>query len=156
MNADIVDELEAEGSDLCRRAARHIRIKRTWVSLIEGMLRQSGSASEYTDEVGERLRADAVRKHLGLPPGPPRVTDMMRNFKVTCDDCGWRGHEDQVLQAPSPFQATDIVYGCPACLSVNSMAMACAHPECWEGVTCGSPLPDGGYTQTCGLHRPFK
>lgn len=38
---DIVDDLEAEGSALSRRAARYIRIKRTWIELVERMLRKT-------------------------------------------------------------------------------------------------------------------
>lgn len=39
MANDLVDDLEAEGSPLSLRAARYIRIKRTWIGLVEKMLR---------------------------------------------------------------------------------------------------------------------
>lgn len=35
MANDIVDDLEADGRPLSRRAARYIKIKRAWISLLE-------------------------------------------------------------------------------------------------------------------------
>lgn len=35
MAEDIVDELEAEGSELSLRAARYIRVKRSWAASLE-------------------------------------------------------------------------------------------------------------------------
>jgi hypothetical protein len=45
MNEDIVDELEAEGSDLSRRAARYIRIKRATCGLLEEERRATAEKS---------------------------------------------------------------------------------------------------------------
>lgn len=75
--------------------------------------------------------------------------------KVVCDErrCGWRGLESEMLSAPSPFDATDTIYACPQCKTINSCFMACDEPGCWLGVCCGTPTPTG-YRNTCSKHAP--
>lgn len=53
MAEDIVDELEAEGSDLSKRAARYIRIKRQTEAGLEQQLRsmcRKSLAAEWSPE----------------------------------------------------------------------------------------------------------
>lgn len=71
--------------------------------------------------------------------------------KQRCDECGWRGTDDQVLRAPNPFDPEDTLYGCPDCKQVECLRRACDDPECWEFASCG--WPDGDrYRTTCGPH----
>lgn len=79
----------------------------------------------------------------------------MSSDKCICEVCHWEGVNEEVLSAPNPFDAQDVVYGCPKCNSVDSMLPACEHEGCWRRVTCGTPTPDG-YAQTCEKHVPKK
>lgn len=76
-------------------------------------------------------------------------------MKVLCNArrCGWHGQEEEVLQAPNPFDSTDTLQGCPECKSVETIFVACDEPDCWKQATCGTPTPSG-YRQTCGKHVP--
>ncbi len=78
---------------------------------------------------------------------------MIETDKRTCGVCYWRGTSDQILVAQNPFDPGDTVTGCPKCLSVDSTTIVCDEPGCWKEVTCGTPIPDGSYRQTCGTHR---
>lgn len=73
--------------------------------------------------------------------------------KVQCEVCAWIGTAAQILHAPSPFDADDILDGCPQCKSVNTLHALCDEPGCTEPVSCGTPTKDG-YRQTCGEHAP--
>ena len=73
--------------------------------------------------------------------------------KVICEECGWYGLGKELLRAQNPFDSADIIYGCPKCRSVDSTAIACDEPGCWEKASCGTPTKDG-YRTTCGKHMP--
>jgi hypothetical protein len=73
--------------------------------------------------------------------------------KRLCKECGWHGTETEVLTAPNPFEEDTEITGCPACLSVESMAVACDAADCWNEICCGTPTPTG-YRTTCYNHRP--
>ncbi len=75
--------------------------------------------------------------------------------KVICDSplCDWKGMKDEVLNGTNPFDPTELIYGCPECLQINTTVYACDEPDCWMEVTCGTPTEDG-YRSTCGLHAP--
>jgi hypothetical protein len=77
--------------------------------------------------------------------------------KVLCDEhrCGWHGLQAEVLQTPNPFDPSDMLDGCPACKSINTIRYACDEPDCWREATCGSPT-ETGYRQTCGQHMPRR
>ena len=75
--------------------------------------------------------------------------------KVLCQECGWFGHNEDVLAAENPFDKDEMVYGCPKCKSVDSVISACDAPGCWKKVTCGWPHPDG-YRNTCSDHYRVK
>ena len=41
--------------------------------------------------------------------------------KVICKECGWVGTSDELLKAPNPFSVLEDIYGCPQCLTPNSV-----------------------------------
>lgn len=47
------------------------------------------------------------------------------------------------LSAPNPFDADDIIAGCPHCKSVSSLLQACHHPGC-------NQIASGGYPNALG------
>lgn len=67
--------------------------------------------------------------------------------------CGWVGKATEALRAPSPFDPTDILNGCPRCKGVDTLRTVCDENGCDRFATCGSPTPDG-YRQTCFEHGP--
>lgn len=73
--------------------------------------------------------------------------------KYMCPECWWHGTEDEILSAPHPFVKSESVYGCPDCMEVNTLLLACDEPGCWATATCGTPT-ENGYRNTCGKHRP--
>lgn len=77
----------------------------------------------------------------------------MSTDKVICDECGWHGGARQLLRATNPFDRDNDIYGCPSCLTASGLLYACEFKDCWNKVTCGTPVP-GGYAQTCGKHAP--
>jgi hypothetical protein len=72
-----------------------------------------------------------------------------------CTACGWRGTDDEILSAPSPFEPQFTIYACPACKEIEQLRGCCDEPGCWEPDTCGTPTADG-YRRTCGKHQPNK
>lgn len=78
----------------------------------------------------------------------------MSNKRV-CTECEWHGTEEQMLTAPNPFAGAEyeLIVGCPNCLEVETLRVACDEPDCWKLVTCGT-LTKSGYRSTCGDHRP--
>jgi hypothetical protein len=77
----------------------------------------------------------------------------MRNQKIACECCDWRGTTDQLLSARNPFDQTDTIQGCPNCRQVGDFVVACDEPDCWREVTNGTPTP-AGYRSTCSKHMP--
>lgn len=77
----------------------------------------------------------------------------MDNPKMLCQECTWRGLSSERLVARSPFDARDIVFGCPACKEVNCFHIACDEDGCWDPGTCGTPTKTG-YRTTCSCHKP--
>ncbi len=72
--------------------------------------------------------------------------------KRTCD-CGWQGNWGDLLSAPSPFDADEMIFACPKCKAIDKTHAVCDEPDCWEPATCGTPTADGHRT-TCGGHIP--
>lgn len=75
--------------------------------------------------------------------------------KVRCLECAWKGKEGQVLKAPSPFEVTDEIEGCPECRDVNTINRICDEHGCWQFISCGTPTKTG-YRHTCGEHIPDR
>ena len=71
--------------------------------------------------------------------------------RYKCCECSEIVSEGEVLRAPSPFDATDILIGCPNCKSVDSFELLCDEPGCNNTVVCGWPSPQG-YRRTCHQH----
>lgn len=71
--------------------------------------------------------------------------------RYKCCECSEIVSEGAVLRAPSPFDATDILIGCPKCKSVDSFELLCDEPGCNNTVVCGWPSPQG-YRRTCHQH----
>ena len=74
-------------------------------------------------------------------------------IRYKCDECGRVTTEDALLSAEHPFDAEDVVYGCPQCKSINCFSRVCDEPGCEDIATGGRPTPEG-YRQTCWDHRP--
>lgn len=75
----------------------------------------------------------------------------VRPLRWLCQSCDWVGGDAELLRAPSPFDATDMIVGCPKCKAVEDMASACDEPGCTSEATCGFQA-HGGYRRTCGAH----
>ena len=75
------------------------------------------------------------------------------NRKVKCEECDWKGTDDELKRASNPWDINDFITGCPECNSVNSTHYVCDEPSCWRIVSCGTPTPNG-YRSTCGEHQP--
>ena len=74
--------------------------------------------------------------------------------KRLCDECGWRGHDIEVVKAANPFDIEDVVVGCPKCRSVNAIKMVCDEQGCWEPSSCGETSEEG-YRHICGSHTEW-
>jgi hypothetical protein len=73
--------------------------------------------------------------------------------RYVCEQCHWKGPESQLLSAPHPFQAPDLMLGCPQCREADKLTRLCDEPGCWERVVGGSSSPTG-YRFTCHTHFP--
>jgi hypothetical protein len=58
----------------------------------------------------------------------------------------------EVLRAANPFDINELIQGCPACKSIDSMVRVCEVEGCTFDATCGIPLKSGRYVQCCGSH----
>jgi ssDNA-binding Zn-finger/Zn-ribbon topoisomerase 1 len=74
--------------------------------------------------------------------------------KMVCDECGWCGDGDHVLNGFNPFDPDVAVEGCPQCKKIDSVSRACDEPWCRKQVVFGLLLPDGTYRCTCHDHKP--
>ena len=70
-------------------------------------------------------------------------------MKWQCPHCSWLGKTEDMLEAPSPFDKTDTLIGCPQCKMVCEFINLC--DECDKEATCGLPHPDG-YKRLCYDH----
>lgn len=69
-----------------------------------------------------------------------------------CTECGEVCGEN-ILTAKSPFDENDILSGCPACLSAESLIAACW--KCDKPSSSGTPLNrQYRYVNACYEHRP--
>jgi len=73
--------------------------------------------------------------------------------EVRCQLCEWLGAEDKLLIAHNPFDAVDLIYGCPSCKSIGHFTEICDEPLCRSEAHIGSPTEDG-YRRTCYRHVP--
>lgn len=76
--------------------------------------------------------------------------------KWKCEECGWVGHDDQLLRAQNPFaDDCDTMVGCPDCREPNTMNRACDQDGCRLIAGNGTSTPSG-YMWTCFEHRPAE
>jgi len=73
--------------------------------------------------------------------------------KVICGECQHRYRVSESLRSDHPFEAGEIVHGCPRCKSISCDLAVCEQPGCWAKVSCGTPT-ENGYWSTCGKHQP--
>jgi hypothetical protein len=78
----------------------------------------------------------------------------MATNKVMCEECNWHGTFDQVLHGKNPFAKGEEIIGCPECHAPEMIICVCEIDKCRLPASCGTPLSDGGYAQTCGKHVP--
>ncbi len=76
----------------------------------------------------------------------------MTGVRFRCDECGWIGDESEIITAPNPFEALEVVSGCPRCKAVDQFTNTCDEPGCDKDAGCGWPTKDGGYRRTCYEH----
>ena len=69
-----------------------------------------------------------------------------------CNDCDWRGADDQLLRAPNPFEPRETICACPECRQVNDFTNMCDEPGCKLEAGCGWKPKDEEYRRTCGKH----
>ncbi len=77
----------------------------------------------------------------------------MKRWK--CHSCDWIGTTDEWLHAPSPFDPSEELIGCPVCKTVEGAELVCDEPDCKSLVSCGFPTANG-YRNTCYEHRVHK
>lgn len=80
----------------------------------------------------------------------------MVDRRVKCSECDWIGSESAILVAANPFDADEIISGCPTCRSVNSLEGACDIDGCPNVSNSGTPMPDGSYAWRCYDHWPTE
>ena len=74
--------------------------------------------------------------------------------KWFCKECGETCQKP--LDAPNPFNAFEIIYGCPHCFEAESLVWACQVGECTQEATSGNPRAYGyRYVWTCHKHSPL-
>ena len=78
----------------------------------------------------------------------------MSGNRWRCNECGWHGFSEQLLEAPNPFDPDGCapVLGCPTCKSINEFTNVCDEPGCKRDAGCGWPSYSQGYRRTCFEH----
>jgi hypothetical protein len=61
--------------------------------------------------------------------------------------------QEEALSAPNPFDAEQLLLGCPKCKCTDLLFVACDEPGCWKPVSIGK-LTKNGYRRTCLEHWP--
>ena len=73
--------------------------------------------------------------------------------KLVCRECAWTGEDEEALRAANPFNPEETIVGCPRCLSIDTLQMACDVDGCWKPASNGGPHPrDGKYRSCCAEH----
>ena len=72
-------------------------------------------------------------------------------YKFKCSECGEIIDEDKVLSAPNPFNASEMLDGCPECRCIFSFHRVCEADGCDEVATCGAATNEG-YMCLCDKH----
>lgn len=75
----------------------------------------------------------------------------MFDKKWRCEYCGTITLQDDLLEAPSPFDPQDTLWGCPNCKSAEGFDEICDEPGCKNETCCGVPT-EKGYRRVCHEH----
>lgn len=80
-------------------------------------------------------------------------THTVRPARWRCRVCS-RIHADaDLLRAPSPFDPSDTLIGCPWCKAVEDFEQVCDEPDCKLPASCGWLTGEGmEYRHTCYAH----
>jgi hypothetical protein len=71
-----------------------------------------------------------------------------------CQECGWRGDEEEIISFADPVLEGNSWNICPECRAAEQFDNMCDEPECRKVATCGWPSPEG-YRRTCFEHSSF-
>jgi hypothetical protein len=73
-----------------------------------------------------------------------------------CVECGWVGTEEMKLRAPSPFDESQEILGCPTCKEVGNFVLVCDVEGCTANQVDGlvGRTVEGRYFWTCWWHGP--
>jgi DNA-directed RNA polymerase subunit RPC12/RpoP len=82
-------------------------------------------------------------------------TPVRRVERYRCLGCGQEFSSTEFLRAPSPFDPSTELLGCPYCRGIDGFALLCDEPGCRRDATCGFPTREG-YRRTCGAHRQWS
>ena len=78
---------------------------------------------------------------------------MTDKSKYKCGNCDTITQIENILKAPSPFSARDILWGCPNCKSAEDFERVCDADACEGTNVSGMPIGDE-YKFLCRLHAP--
>lgn len=74
-----------------------------------------------------------------------------------CKECKNVAPDSQLLKAPNPFDADEVVFGCPVCKAVDRFEEMCDVVDCNQSASCGTPIEGTpSYVRTCYLHWPNR
>lgn len=78
----------------------------------------------------------------------------MRNERMLCENCGWFGLSSSLRTAPNPWDPENVaILGCPNCLQVTDLHVACYRTGCTNRASIGTPTK-AGYVVSCAVHAP--
>lgn len=75
----------------------------------------------------------------------------MKDIYYKCESCFDVFEGSKLLEAVSPFDPVNMIYGCPKCKDINTFIQVCDEPHCKNVATCGTPT-EQGYRHVCGNH----
>ena len=76
----------------------------------------------------------------------------IRNTKLLCVKCDWRGMAMNVDRVSDP-RGDNVWMVCPKCRTPENFRTACDETDCWLEFTRSTPVA-GGYRHTCNMHKP--
>ena len=85
------------------------------------------------------------------------MTRIVKDRGWLCMSCSYVSTDADLLRAPSPFDPSAELTGCPNCRDCGEFRLLCDEPGCGREASGGWPTGDdsdawGGYRQTCAEH----
>ncbi len=77
---------------------------------------------------------------------------MIEEHRWLCAECDHVSLDSEILRAPSPFDDTDEIVGCPKCKAAETLVWACHSDGCVRVASIGEPWPDRVYRWSCHSH----